>query len=137
MTTAKLKPAVEVCLARKVSGIIATNTTISRSGLKTPDAALLGPGGLSGRPLAERSNEVISKIYRYSKGELPIIGVGGIFDANDAFAKITAGASLLQAYTGFIYCGPSFARDINSCLIKLLARNGFDSLDQAIGSGVS
>jgi dihydroorotate dehydrogenase len=86
--------------------------------------------------LAKRSNEVISKIYRYSKGELPIIGVGGIFTPEDAFGKIAAGASLLQAYTGFVYGGPSFASEINSGLARLLKDRGFEQLTDAVGSGI-
>jgi len=91
---------------------------------------------LSGKPLASRSNEIISKIFRYSKGQLPVIGVGGIFDATDAFEKIAAGACLVQAYTGFIYGGPSFANDINSGLSVILKEKGFSHLDEAIGSSV-
>jgi dihydroorotate dehydrogenase len=116
--------------------MIATNTTVSRDGLVTPNAADIGSGGLSGRPLATRSTEVISRIYRYSNGAMPIIGVGGIFNAEDAFEKITAGASLLQAYTGFIYGGPSFARDVNVGLARLLTEYGFATLDDAIGKVV-
>jgi len=84
--------------------------------------------------LAERSNRVISTIYRYGKGDLPIIGVGGIFTAQDAFEKIAAGACLLQAYTGFIYRGPSFADDISVGLLKILKERGFSTIDEAVGS---
>ncbi len=98
---------VDICLKLELSGIIATNTTISRDGLKTDSATIkkIGNGGLSGKPLANRSTEIIKTIYRHSNGKLPIIGVGGIFTAEDAFAKIAAGACLLQAYTGFVYQG--------------------------------
>ena len=126
---------VDTCLRYSVAGIIATNTTISRDGLKTSAVDRLGAGGLSGRPLTRRSNEVISTIYRYSKGTLPIIGVGGIFTSQDAFDKIAAGASLLQAYTGFVYGGPSFARDINSGLARLLKEKGFKKVHEAVGCG--
>ena len=93
-------------------GIIATNTTVGRDGLSTDKKLIesIGAGGLSGKPLQKRSDEVISKIYKYSGGKLPIIGVGGVFTAEDAFEKIAAGACLVQAYTGFVYGGPSFAR---------------------------
>ena len=118
-----------------VSGIIATNTTISRDGLQTRNVDAFGAGGLSGRPLAARSNEIISSIYRHSGGRLPVVGVGGIFTAQDAFDKIAAGACLVQAYTGFVYGGPQFARDLATNLRKLLQEHGFSGLDDAIGSG--
>jgi dihydroorotate dehydrogenase len=125
---------VDVVLKYKVDGIIATNTTVSRDGLASRDIRQIGYGGLSGRPLARRSTEVISTIYRYAKGSLPIIGVGGIFTAEDAFEKMAAGASLLQAYTGFVYGGPTFATRINTGLATILKERGFRDLDEAIGS---
>jgi dihydroorotate dehydrogenase len=131
-----LEPIVGACTRNKVAGIIATNTTISRDGI-ADDAAKYREGGLSGRPLAARSNEVISTIYRLTGGRLPIIGVGGVFTPEDAFDKIAAGASLVQAYTGFIYGGPSFASDMNRGLAVLLQERGFGSLDEAVGSAVS
>jgi dihydroorotate dehydrogenase len=126
----------DICLRLKLAGIIATNTTISREGLKTDkrEVERIGNGGLSGKPLQARSNQVIGQIYQYTKGKLPIIGVGGIFTPQDAFAKIAAGASLIQAYTGFVYGGITFARDINCGLSKILKKKGFNSLDEAIGS---
>lgn len=135
LTDAEIESAIDVCLSRRVDGVIATNTTTAREGLKAHDVEQLGDGGLSGEPLANRSNEVISTIYRYSKEKLPIIGVGGIFTAEDAFAKIAAGASLVQAYTGFVYGGPTFAREINSGLAGILKERGFKSIDEAVGSG--
>lgn len=134
LETAEVEAAVDICLQYEVAGIIATNTTISRSDLLTPDFDRFGAGGLSGKPLAKRSTEVISAIYRHAKGKLPIVGVGGIFDAEDAFKKIAAGASLLQAYTGFIYGGPDFANRINIELAALLKKRGFTRLDAAVGS---
>jgi dihydroorotate dehydrogenase len=136
LSDGEIEAAVDICLRHKIAGIIATNTTTSREGLKTKDPASFGAGGLSGKPLAKRSNQVISTIYRYSKGRLPIIGVGGISTAEDAFEKIAAGASLLQAYTGFIYGGPSFAGAVNEGLAELLKKRGFDCLNDAIGSSV-
>ncbi|MBX3244606.1 MAG: quinone-dependent dihydroorotate dehydrogenase [Acidobacteria bacterium] len=126
--------AVDICLENSVDGIIATNTTISREGLKTANVDAIGAGGLSGKPLQKRSNEVISVIYKHSGGRLPIIGVGGIFTAQDAYDKIVAGASLLQAYTGFIYGGPYFARDVVEGLVEILDKKGISSLDEAVGS---
>lgn len=123
----------DIAVRLNLSGIIATNTTIDRANLKTKDVEKIGSGGLSGKPLRKKSNEVISKIYRYSNGKIPIIGVGGIFTAEDAYEKIAAGACLVQAYTGFIYQGFSFARDINLGLIKIMKEKGFKDLDEAIG----
>lgn len=131
LSKSEIESIVEIALKLNLAGIIATNTTISREGLQTKINEM---GGLSGKPVAKRSTEVISTIYKYSKGKIPIIGVGGIFTANDAFEKICAGASLLQAYTGFIYQGFSFARDINFGLAEILQKKGFNSLDEAIGS---
>jgi len=125
---------VDVCTELDIAGVIATNTTIKREGVPPADAERIGAGGLSGRPLERRSTEVISAVYRHSNGKLPIIGVGGIFDAEDAYRKIAAGASLVQAYTGFVYGGPAFARDVNIGLAKLLTDRGFHSLDEAVGS---
>lgn len=134
LTESEIESIVDIALRHQVSGIIATNTTVSRDGLKSPHVDSFGAGGLSGKPLQKRSNEVVSKIYKYSKGRLPIIGVGGIFSAEDAFEKIAAGACLLQAYTGFIYAGPAFAGEINRGLARLIEERGFADLDQAIGS---
>ena len=127
---------VDLCLRREVNGVIATNTTIAREGLRTNNIEKFGSGGLSGKPLRKRSNEVISQIFRYSNGRLPIIGVGGVFTAEDAFEKIAAGASLIQAYTGFIYSGPSFAHDIVVGLANVTRERGFRCLDDAVGSAV-
>lgn len=124
---------VDTCIRHGIAGIIATNTTTSRENLTTPGVEKIGPGGLSGCPIADRSNEVISAVFRYSKGKLPIVGVGGIFTAADAFDKIGSGACLLQAYTGFVYCGAGFAPAINKGLLEILQLNGFSSLDEAIG----
>jgi len=92
-----------------------------------------GEGGLSGAPLRERSNEVIRKIYQLTNGSLPIIGVGGVFTAEDAWEKICSGASLIQLYTGFIYEGPGIARRINEGLRLILSSEGFVSLEEAVG----
>lgn len=136
LNKSEIETIVDICRRHAIAGIIATNTTISRDSLTTKNVGNLGVGGLSGKPLARRSNEVISTIYRYSQGKLPIIGVGGIFNGEDAFEKIAAGASLLQAYTGFVYGGPSFARSVNKGLAEILKKKGFDRLDDAIGTGV-
>ena len=104
----------------KIDGIITTNTTLSREKLKSDNKLKSQKGGLSGAPLRNRSTEVISLIHKYSKGNVPIIGVGGIMSADDALEKLNAGASLIQVYTGFIYNGPSFIYKINREIIKSL-----------------
>jgi dihydroorotate dehydrogenase len=125
----------------KLAGIIATNTTISREGLKTSVIAQTGKspqeeaGGISGAPLRQRSTEVIRFIYQQTQGEIPIIGVGGIFTAEDAWEKITAGASLIQVYTGWIYEGPMMVRRILTGLLTKLEENSLTSISQAIGIG--
>ncbi|MGD9627756.1 MAG: quinone-dependent dihydroorotate dehydrogenase [Pyrinomonadaceae bacterium] len=131
---AEIESAVGICLEYGVAGIIATNTTVSREGLRTAGVTRFGEGGLSGRPLFERSTEVVAAVYRYSKGRIPIIGVGGIFSADDAFEKIAAGASLIQSYTGFVYGGPSFASTVVEGLARILEQRGFSTLDEAVGS---
>ncbi len=105
---------IEVCAARSVAGIIATNTTLARDGLAPADAATgEQPGGLSGRPLAKRALEVVTFVHRESAGRLPVIGVGGIAVPEDALRLLDAGASLVQVYTGFIYAGPGLVRGIS------------------------
>ena len=129
----------ELVVPRRLAGIVATNTTITRP--STVDEALARvyaqPGGLSGRPLRQRSTEVVRHLYQQTKGTLPIIGVGGIFDAADALEKIAAGASLLQIYTGLIYRGPGVVREIVAGLRTRMAELGFTKLSQAVGSGAS
>ena len=134
LTEAEIEQAVDVCIRNDVSGIIATNTTITRDGLRTANVEEIGAGGLSGKPLTKRSTDVIALIYKYSNGKLPIVGVGGVFTAEDAFDKIVAGASLIQAYTGFVYGGPTFAGDLNAGLAAIIRESGFANIDEAIGS---
>lgn len=134
LTESEIEAAVDIVLQHQISGIIATNTTISRDGLRSTRVAEIGAGGLSGKPLTERSNAVIATIYRYSKGKVPIIGVGGVFTSEDAFQKIAAGASLVQAYTGFVYGGPTFARDVLKGLSRILTEKGFGSVREAVGT---
>ncbi|QQS32882.1 MAG: quinone-dependent dihydroorotate dehydrogenase [Acidobacteriota bacterium] len=137
LNDAEIRAVVEKCMQYGIDGIIAANTTISRQGLQTKEVEAIGAGGLSGRPLTMRSTEVVRRIYEFSDGKLPIVGVGGIFDANDAFEKFAAGASLVQAYTGFVYVGPTFAADVCRGLAKCLRDNGFRSIGDAVGSSVS
>jgi dihydroorotate dehydrogenase len=114
LTNEQLDDIVEIVHATKIAGVIATNTTIDRSGLQTSSSELetIGAGGLSGKPLKNRSTEVIRYLSKKSGGSFPIVGVGGIQNAADAKEKLDAGASLVQVYTGFIYEGPSIAKNI-------------------------
>jgi len=112
-----LSDIIDIVLSLKIDGIIATNTTIQRNSLKSKN--INESGGLSGKPISERSNEVIRYISKKSKGSIPIIGVGGIHSAQDAIDKINAGADLVQIYTGFIYEGPSLVRSINKALVQM------------------
>lgn len=127
----------ELAGPRDLAGIVATNTTVARPRSEDHRSArtYLETGGLSGRPLRERSTEVVRHLYARSQGKLPIIGVGGIFNARDAWEKITAGASLVQVYTGMVYEGPSIAREITEGLITLLAEAGMKTLQEAVGIG--
>ena len=130
-----LEMIVDVIEHLHIDGIIATNTTISRAGLRTDAERVTacGEGGLSGKPLAHRSTRMIADLHELTGGRIPLIGVGGIFNAEDAWEKIAAGASLVQLYTGFIYQGPNIAKEINEGLATILAREGFANLDAAVG----
>ncbi len=132
-----LQQVVEVIKQNEITGLIATNTTTQRSGLKTDPERIkaFGEGGLSGAPLKRLSQNVVAKLHGLTGGAIPIIGVGGIFTAEDAWEMISAGASLIQIYTGFIYQGPSVVREINEGLRKIVSREGFVSLDEAVGCG--
>ena len=123
---------------REIAGIVATNTTISRPVSNLPDIQRVysETGGLSGRPLRARSTEVIRHLYRQTGGKLPIIGVGGIFTAADAWEKITAGASLVQIYTGLVYQGPGISRAIVNGLIERLEARGLAELASATGCDI-
>jgi len=122
-----------VCQAAGVSGLIATNTTITRPALRSPSPE---EGGLSGRPLARRALEVLRVLFRAVEGKLPLIGVGGIFSAEDAYARIRAGASLVQIYTGLIYQGPLLPRRVVRGLLDLLRDDGFGHVGEAVGKNV-
>lgn len=124
----------DLCVELGLAGIVATNTTVSRDGLATPGVAELGPGGISGPPVARRSVEVLRRLYARVGDRLVLISVGGIETADDAWERITAGASLLQGYTGFIYGGGLWAHDIHDGLARRLHEGGFASLSEAVGS---
>ncbi len=123
----------ENVIKHDVDGLIISNTTISRpTSLRSEYKN--ETGGLSGAPLLELSTPVISEIYKLTSGKIPIIGVGGVSSAEDAYAKIRAGASLVQIYSALIYQGFKLVRDINDNLPKLLARDGFSHISEAMGT---
>ncbi len=122
--------AVELGLA----GIVATNTTVSRDGIATPEVADLGSGGISGPPVAHRSLEVLRRLYGRVGDRLVLISVGGIETADDAWERIVSGASLLEGYTGFVYGGGLWAKHIHDGIARRLHDGGFSSLADAVGS---
>ena len=132
LSDADLADVAEVAVDARLSGIIATNTTLDRTGLHGPHAAQAG--GLSGAPLFNRATQVLARLSRDCGPDMPLIGVGGVADANQAYAKIQAGASAVQIYTAMIYHGLSVAVDIAQGLDRLLERDGFTSVRDAIGT---
>ena len=120
LTNNQLDDIITIVTETKIDGVIATNTTIDRSGLRTDKSKLIaiGNGGISGRPLKQRSTEIIKYLSDKSNKTFPIIGVGGIHSAEDAIEKLEAGAALVQLYTGFIYEGPSLIKRINKAIVK-------------------
>ncbi len=120
LTSSQLDDIIEIVASTKIDGIIATNTTISRDGLNTSSELInsIGAGGLSGTPVKERSTEVIKYLHTKSGGSFPIVGVGGIDSPEAAKAKLNAGASLVQIYSGMVYYGPTIVRDINRSILK-------------------
>ncbi len=135
VSAAELEQIAAVASKAAITGIIATNTTIKREGLRSSAAEVqaCGDGGLSGLPLRLPSSRMIARLYKLTAGKIPLIGVGGIFTAEDAWEKICAGASLVQLYTGFIYRGPGIVAEINRGLLKIIEREGISSLDEAVG----
>jgi dihydroorotate dehydrogenase len=133
LTPEALDEAVDVAVAAGVAGIVATNTTLSRAGVERHPRAKEA-GGLSGAPLEKLATEVVRRVYARAAGRVPVIGVGGVMGAEDAYAKIRAGAALVQVYTGLIYAGPSLVRRTNEGLAALLRRDGFRSVAEAVGA---
>ncbi|WP_071515616.1 quinone-dependent dihydroorotate dehydrogenase [Geitlerinema sp. PCC 9228] len=140
LTWQELADILELVEAYHIAGIVATNTTCDRAGLQTTTIAATGnpvaqeTGGLSGAPLRSRSTAVIRWIWQQTQGKIPIIGVGGIFSADDAWEKITAGATLLQGYTGLVYEGPTMVGRILQGLGQKLDAGGFSHIGEAVGS---
>lgn len=118
LNESQLDDIVDIVKTTKIAGIIATNTTLSRNGLRSDDKLCKEAGGLSGKPLRKRSTEVIGYLSEKSAGSFPIIGVGGITSPQDAYEKLQAGATLIQLYTGLVYEGPALVKKINRFLAK-------------------
>jgi dihydroorotate dehydrogenase len=129
---AGLEDIAEVALESGVSAVIATNTTLSRDGLQSPHKDQMG--GMSGQPLFEKSTRVLARLSELTDGSIPLIGVGGVGSAEQAYAKICAGASAVQLYTALVYGGLSLVQEIVEGLDKLIARDGFSNVAQAVGS---
>ena len=122
----------EVALAQDIAAVIATNTTLARDGLKSPNRD--EAGGLSGVPLFEKSTHVLAQLSKLMGPKIPLIGVGGIRSGADAYAKVCAGASAVQLYTGLVFGGVSLVAEIAEDLDRLLKKDGFERLEDAIGS---
>jgi dihydroorotate dehydrogenase len=122
---------VQVAVSEQIDGVIATNATAFLR--ETLVSGSNEPGGLSGKPLRDLATSFVRHLYKSVGGKLPIIGVGGIFSAEDAYEKIKAGASAVQIYTGFVYEGPGAVKRINQGLLRLLERDGYRSISEAVG----
>ena len=133
LSEAELADVAEVALASGIDGVIATNTTLAREGLAA--AAKGETGGLSGAPLFQRSTRVLARLSQLTGGRLPLIGVGGVSSAEEAYAKIRAGASAVQVYSALVYGGLSLAGRIVTGLDALLERDGFAHVGEAVGTG--
>jgi dihydroorotate dehydrogenase len=127
-----LRDIVDVAVNTGIDGMIVSNTTVAREGLRSPNRH--EPGGLSGRPLFAPSTRMLCDVYRLSEGKLPLIGVGGVASGADAYAKIRAGASLVQLYTALTLAGPGLAVNIIYELASLLAKDGFAAVGDAVGA---
>ena len=134
LSHSELEQIINVALVENIDGIVATNTTLHRP--NDVDKVYKESGGCSGLPLTLRSTELIHHIYKCTNGKLPIVGVGGIMSSDDAWEKIINGASLLQAYAGFVFEGPSLTKEIVNGLRRKLRDSDFKTLEEAIGSSV-
>ncbi|MDJ0823360.1 MAG: quinone-dependent dihydroorotate dehydrogenase [Paracoccaceae bacterium] len=128
-----LKDVADVALASGIDGIISTNTTLSRDGLRSPHAA--ETGGLSGQPLFDKSTRALARLSQLTDGRMPLIGVGGVGSAAQAYEKIKAGASAVQLYTALVYGGLGLVREIAEGLEECLASDGFGTVAEAVGTG--
>ena len=132
LTTDELNSIIDMAMSCGIDGIVATNTTLQRP--NDNHKVYTEQGGCSGAPLRQQSTEMIRHIYAYTNGTLPIVGVGGIMNADDAWEKITAGATLIQAYAGFVFEGPGLTKAIVHGLHQRMKSSGFSSISEAIGS---
>jgi dihydroorotate dehydrogenase len=134
LTDAQAQDIAEVALTSGIQGLIVGNTTVTRPGNLPPDFAG-EEGGLSGKPLFDLSTQMLAKIYKLTQGKIPLIGCGGISSGADAYAKIRAGASLVQLYSALVFEGPGLVPRIKRDLAELLKRDGFQSVSEAVGKG--
>ena len=121
-------------LSSKINGLIISNTTISRDSISTD---IDEEGGLSGKPLFDISTKQLRLAYKFTNGQIPLIGVGGVDSAETAYEKIKNGASLIQLYTGLVYNGPNLIKDINKDLSSLIERDGYSNISEAVGVEVN
>ncbi|CAH0399791.1 unnamed protein product [Chilo suppressalis] len=137
LTLDDMKDIVSVITKResRVDGLIISNTTVDRSSLLNKEFSS-EVGGLSGKPLTNKSTEMIKQMYKLTKGQIPIVGVGGVFSGKDAYEKILAGASAIQIYTALIYHGPPIVTKIKTELAELLEKNGYKNVNDAVGKGL-
>jgi dihydroorotate dehydrogenase len=134
LSDAQVDAVVELARELGIAGVVVTNTTLSREGLSSPAGVVAEAGGLSGRPLAARSTALVRRVARRAGGDLVVVGVGGIFGAEDAWQKIVAGAALVQVYTGLVYEGPGMVRRVCEGLVQRLERAGLTSISEAVGA---
>jgi dihydroorotate dehydrogenase len=131
---AQVDAAVDLALERGLAGVVVANTTLSREGLRSPGRLISRPGGLSGAPLREQATTLVARVAARAAGRLVVVGVGGIFTADDAWGKLAAGASLVQLYTGLVYGGPGTARAIAAGLLERMDREGVAHVSDVVGS---
>lgn len=127
----ELKDIADIVLQNKVDAVIISNSTISRNNLKSNNQK--EQGGLTGKPLLEISNNILSKFYKFTGGKVPLIASGGVFSAQDAYQKIKLGASMIQIYSAFIYKGFSLVEKIKKELDLLIKKDGFENINDAVG----
>ncbi|OIO42733.1 dihydroorotate dehydrogenase (quinone) [Candidatus Pacearchaeota archaeon CG1_02_32_21] len=133
LTKQQIDNIIDLCHKYEIKGLICSNLTKNKNNPKIIDNDIPKVGGISGKPTEDISNELIKYVYKKTQGKLIIIGVGGIFNAEDAYKKIRYGASLVQLITGMIFIGPQVISEINQGLVKLLKKDGFNNISQAIG----
>ncbi len=134
LSESELNGLLSVIAKHKIAGLICSNLTHSRDGIIESEKKLNARGGLSGQAVANLSNELLSSVYKKTQGKYLLIGCGGIFSAEDAYEKIKRGANLLQLISGMIFNGPQFINELNRGLVKLLKKDGYENISQAVGS---